>query len=539
MEERQDQRVFWIVLFALLLLTRVPAMASYLSIDNVNLAFSLEKFDPRIHQPQPPGYPLFVLFGRIVNIFFRDAARTFTVIALVVSGLSLVAAYVLGKKMFSPWAGAAAALLLLVNPVFWHSGLDGPLRPHLALFSLLTAYCCWRCWTGEKRFALWGAVALGIGSGFRPDLLPFLFPLWLVSSVVGTRSLRIVLLAVAALSGIVMVWLAALVIAMGGTQAFLKVMVDYTVVQSGPESVVFGSSMFAWLRQINRLIVWNGLAVIGWIWAVPWYFRNRDRLPLWSAQAIFLFIWLVPGLIVQALVHVAAPGHTLFTVAALCVLGGYVLSLAQGRDVVLAAALVLNAMLFLDYFPLPVGRGNESLTRGNPSIKNAMLYGTYESSLAMVRNLDYITATALNEIAEFTPKDRPSIIITTDSYSDEFFMNWRIGRYYLPKQDFWILANDEKKKRIEHILRDRVLEARDTAPLKIPVFREGRILWLIEPNSGIYKQIAAAQSLKGGRYVFYSDITPDSPPFAFDEFEVTPTSSGTLPPQALSTGSNP
>src|ERR1041385_2367287 len=120
-----------ILLFALLLLTRLPAMADYFSIDNVNLAFALEKFDPRIHQPQPPGYPFFVLFARIVNVLFRDAERTFAVIAILVSGLCLPAAYLLGQKMFSRWAGAAAVLLLLVNPVFWHSSLDGPLRPHL------------------------------------------------------------------------------------------------------------------------------------------------------------------------------------------------------------------------------------------------------------------------------------------------------------------------------------------------------------------------------------------------------------------------
>src|SRR5215510_811119 len=93
MEERRDQRIFWIVLFALLLLTRIPAMAAFLSIDNVNLAFSLEKFDPRIHQPQPPGYPLFVLFGRIVNILFRDAERTFIVISLIVSAICLLLAF--------------------------------------------------------------------------------------------------------------------------------------------------------------------------------------------------------------------------------------------------------------------------------------------------------------------------------------------------------------------------------------------------------------------------------------------------------------
>src|SRR5438094_3305292 len=255
MEDRKDQMVFWIVVFALLLLTRIPAMAAYLSIDNVNLAFSLEKFDPRIHQPQPPGYPFFVLFGRIANVVFRDAGRTFAAISIMVSGLSLAAAFVLGKKMFSRWAGVAAAFLLLVNPVFWHSSLDGPLRPHLALFSLLTASCCWRCWNGEKRFAYWGAVALGVGSGFRPDLIAFLSPLWFVSTWAGTKSWRIVFGACVLFAGIVVVWLGALIIAMGGIRTFTGVMLGYAVEQSGQGSAVFGSSMVAWLRQINRLVI--------------------------------------------------------------------------------------------------------------------------------------------------------------------------------------------------------------------------------------------------------------------------------------------
>src|SRR6185295_7396873 len=106
-------------------------MASYLSIDNVNLAFSLEKFDPRIHQPQPPGYPFFVALGKVVNFFFRDPEHTFIAISILVSALFLPVVFLLAQRMFSPWAGAAAAFLLLVNPVFWFSGLDGPLRPNL------------------------------------------------------------------------------------------------------------------------------------------------------------------------------------------------------------------------------------------------------------------------------------------------------------------------------------------------------------------------------------------------------------------------
>ncbi|HEY2383277.1 MAG TPA: hypothetical protein VGK48_19040 [Terriglobia bacterium] len=521
MQERQDHRIFWIVVFALLLLSRIPAMASYLSIDNVNLALSLEKFDPRIDQPQPPGYPFFVLSGRIVNFFVRDAGHTFTVISLLVCALCLPAAFALGKRMFSNWAGAAAVLLLLVNPVFWHSTLDGPLRPYLALFSLLTAYCCWRCWNGEKRFALWGAVALGIGSGFRPDLGAFLFPLWAISSWAGTKSCKILFQAAAVLAALVAVWAGALVFAMGGVQSFIHVMLDYTVDQSRPESIVFGSSILSWLKQVNRLVIWNGLAVVTWIWAIPFYFRNRDRLRLNSPQAAFFLVWLVPGLIVQALIHVGAPGHTLASVAALCVLGGYVLSLARSRDVLLSGALILNVMLFLDFFPLP--EAISSTQKQAPSLKNAALFGAYESSIGMVRTLDDVAGSSLKELRELTPADRPSMIVTTDANGEQWFLHWQIARYYLPDRDLWVLYNGGAKNRAERIRRDQTLEKREEgAPVKVPVFREGRILWLIEPQSAIYRQLASTQKLNGGRYVFYTDITADSPPIRIDDFEIVP-----------------
>src|SRR5438105_15187369 len=99
--DRQDYKVVSIVMLALLLLTRLPAMANYLSIDNVNLALSLEKFDPRIHQPQPPGYPFFVLSARFVNTFFRDPEQTFVIVSIIVAALSLYAAFALGSRMFS------------------------------------------------------------------------------------------------------------------------------------------------------------------------------------------------------------------------------------------------------------------------------------------------------------------------------------------------------------------------------------------------------------------------------------------------------
>ncbi len=322
MDERRDYRLFfWISVFALLLLSRLPAMATYLSIDNVNLALSLEKFDPRIHQPQPPGYPFFVLWGRVVNLFVRNAARTFVVISLLVNALCLPVAYALGKRMFSQWAGAAAAILLLVNPVFWHSSLDGPLRPHLALFSLLTAYCCWRCWNGEKQFAMWGAIALGIGSGFRPDLVAFLFPLWLISSWIGTKSVRAVVQSAAVLAGIGarLGWLARLRDGWCADVPESHAGLYRRSVAARIDCLRFIDSRVGTAGQPPGRLEWTRNHYLGVGCSV--LFLEARRVVERRKIGILLHL-ACPGLIVQALIHIGAPGHTLFSVAALCVLGG-------------------------------------------------------------------------------------------------------------------------------------------------------------------------------------------------------------------------
>ena len=49
----------------LVFLTRWPLLPPQLySFDSVNLALALHEFDPARNQPQPPGYPLFVLEAR-------------------------------------------------------------------------------------------------------------------------------------------------------------------------------------------------------------------------------------------------------------------------------------------------------------------------------------------------------------------------------------------------------------------------------------------------------------------------------------------
>ncbi|HEX4998524.1 MAG TPA: glycosyltransferase family 39 protein [Terriglobia bacterium] len=528
---------FWLVSIGLFLITRVPAGARYLSIDDVNLAFSLEHFDPLNHQPQPPGYPFFVALARIVNFLFRDPTTTFAVIALLTGALCLPVIVALGERIHSRAAGQAAALLLIVNPVFWQSGLVGPLRGFLALFSLLTAYCAWRAWKGETQWALFGACALGIGGGFRPDLLPALFPLWLVSAAAGSRSLKTVLAGTAIIGALTLVWVSALVIAVGSIESLVGLNTQYLARESERAgSFLFGASAGGVRRQVGRLVIWNALAVIGWIWAAPLALISRSggadgqKRP---SRLIFAAVWLLPGLLLQAMIHVEAPDHTLFSIPAFCLLGGWALSLLPAgpsaterqslSGIALGAAMAINVMLFLNFIPLPTG---ESAPGALQSLKNGAAYGVFEASLGQVNWLDDINTTTMQELKQVTPgPERRWIIVSADDADrKEWFMNWRILRYYAPKADIWVATDQHQALRV---LRDRIVESREAGEqglVDIPAPRGGRIIWLIENGGALYRALQGERRLEGGPRLPYTDIPENGEPFSAWKYRFVPTS---------------
>jgi len=307
---------------------------------------------------------------------------------------------------------------------------------------------------------------------------------------------------------------------MGGIEPFVKVMSGYAVDQSRPESIVLGAGFLNWLRQVNRLMIWNALGVITWVWAIPFGLKNKPAFSVPGRHVWFFVWWLLPGLIIQALIHVAAPGHALFSVCALCLAGGYVVSRVREKELVLASALVLNVMLFLDYLPLPAEAAATAPLERVPSLKNAFLFGVFESSLGWIRWQDDVAAASLREIEEFTPKDRPSTIITTDKYEVQWFMNWRIARYYLPNREITVLYHIGTVPGWERIRRDAVLQKTEGVSLKLPLIQNGRVLWLIEPQSPVFRKLDAAYKLQGGPYVFYTDVTESVPAINLDGVEI-------------------
>src|SRR5215831_3778706 len=58
--------------FLIVFATRWPLVPKQhlFHIDNVNFALALDNFNPALHQPQPPGYPLYVGLTRLMRFVF-------------------------------------------------------------------------------------------------------------------------------------------------------------------------------------------------------------------------------------------------------------------------------------------------------------------------------------------------------------------------------------------------------------------------------------------------------------------------------------
>lgn len=515
--------VNWLLVLTAVLLTRFSWAPSFLSTDTVNFAYALETFDPRDHQPQPPGYPLFVAFARLIHLFSPNAEVTFWIISVLVTIASASLLYFLANRMISRWGALAAVILFLLNPIFWFSRLRSPLRPWLALFSLLVAYCAWRCWNGERRFALYGAVALGVGTGFRPDLLGYLLPLWAVSAWVATRSWKMMAQGGLIIFGLSAAWFGIVIYAMGGIASTFQTMTSYILEQSRRDSVLFAESMQMWLRPISRLVVWNAIALVGWVWApIIGYRRLSAKDVPWK----FLLVWIVPGLAFQLLIHIASPGHTLFATPILCLTGACLISaMDRYRNAILTIAAFVNAALFLNVLPLgdPAAVQAPLLERTWISVRNAVAYGTFETSQDRLRWWDEMTDVSVQELGRFNAPDRPSVIIALNGNEAEFdFINWRVVSYYMDQQPLWVLMDDLPPGQVGRIRSVCGNDVQVTQRTTITLPRSGRVLWVMQQNGRFHRALEHFIPLHRGRYVLYSDIPADAGPFEIEGFRFIP-----------------
>ena len=367
----------------LLVATRWPLAPVHLYFfDNVNFALALDDFNPAMHQPQPPGYPLFVGLTRLIHIFVPDPPHVFLIAGFIGALAALFLIRCLGASMFAPAAGWIAAALLFANPPFWLAGIASQVRIFLAVGSLGTGLLAWHALQKDAPSGwFYGSFAwLGIAAGFRPVESMLLVPLLLWVWAHSSRSLRRLALAILIFSATLAPSLIVTVTAMGGVHATTGILWSYANAQFQGSSRLFGAADNAALTMLAEAVVWNGLGMLAWIWALP-FSAVRRAFGSWDIRMRFLLFWFLPPFLFSALIHIGDPDQALTTIPILCLCGGAVLeSLVRSPGGwriggMAAGAAAISSLLFFVPLPLKIARATTyRAVAGGARITDAAIY---------------------------------------------------------------------------------------------------------------------------------------------------------------------
>jgi len=332
----------------------------------VQFALALREYDVLKHQPHPPGYILYVVVGRIVNVWFDDPAAAYVALAVAFSGLTTFVVYYLACAVYDRTTAVAAAALLAVSPLFWFYGSVGLTYAGEALFASTVAYCAFRALNGSRSDAYLGAWYLGIAGGMRQSLLILLFPLWCGCVAFGLRRLRVAAVGLAILCASVLTWFLPMIWLTGGLGRYVAASVELADSVVKPTSIV-GGPLEITLRM-SRYLLESVLVALGPLAAAGfftvWYVRRHG----WSPREWFLLGWTVPSVVVCTLVHFGQAGYILTFLPAVVIFLSRVLVTALGHAgeslpyprarVALTAAVVVlvvlvNGSFFVSARPAP------------------------------------------------------------------------------------------------------------------------------------------------------------------------------------------
>ena len=381
------------LLVAITALTRFAFRSQYLyDIDSVNFALAVRQFDPTLHQPQPPGYLLYVCLARLIHSFVPDVNEALVAISIAASCGAAIMLYGLSRTWFGTRAARCAVVLFIFSPLAWFHGTVALTYIVELFFSAAIGFLCWR---GS---VLAGAVMLGIAAGFRPSSLLFLGPLLVFSLWKKDWATRVA--GVLVLLSTTFAWFIPLIRVSGGWNVWwLSLAVlwhavpgSHTVLNS---SIANSFARFVWIFVITGLCF--GCTIF-----LPLVQRRSDcnrRLPA------FILVWIAPGLLFFTFAFLKAvnSGYLLVLTPPVFAWLGLLASeyYKPGRRAVSWLVLASNVAIFLW----------------------APVYCSYASVHAFERNLRSVLA-ALPEVA--SPAD--TLIVGFDSH----FMGYRHAGYYLP-----------------------------------------------------------------------------------------------------------
>src|SRR6266705_4340299 len=288
--------LYSLALFVLTVVCRLPFTSKLLyDQDAVQFALALENYDVYLQQPHPPGYFLYVMAGKAINLFAQNGNASFLVMSVIASCLTVVAIYQLGRTLFDRETGLWAATFALISPLLWYYGEVALTYVVAAFFNTWIAILCWNLLQKQSRWLYLSSIVLGITGGIRQDVLIFLVPLWLVCIL--RFQWKQVLTAGLILGVTIAAWFIPMLFITGGPERYFLAVREYWLFHTSTFAVWnagIRSRGYFFLAFLGNTSYGIGIGAIILLFGLYALIRTGGWR-LTSTKILFFGLWLAPG----------------------------------------------------------------------------------------------------------------------------------------------------------------------------------------------------------------------------------------------------
>jgi hypothetical protein len=275
--------------------------------DPINFALAINKFDIYTDQPHPPGYPIVVLFSKILFYFIKDHLRTLQILSLIISIISVIIFYLFIFKLTNNKNNAfITSIIFSFTPIFFFYGIVEDVYIFETLITLLFGYFAYLTINNKKYFPYF-SIIYGLIGGIRFNDLLFFFPLFLYIFLKSKINLKgkifnFLLVLISILS-----WYIPSVLFGGGYEI-------YSYRSKSIFNWVLGTSIFYennyWLNHtFKNFIIFIKDCFLSIIFLI--FLFKKDKIYL-----IFFTLWTLPSFLFYFFIHTPKVGYYLTIIPA-------------------------------------------------------------------------------------------------------------------------------------------------------------------------------------------------------------------------------
>lgn len=279
--------------------------------DAAQFVLALRHYAIGMHQPHPPGYPLFVVLGKLLHLIVSEN-MALVIIAAIFGYISVIVLYLFCYRLWPNKLGSALiTIAYILNPLFWLYRETALTYVVDATASITVGYLVWQTMTLRTRqYVLISSGVLAIAGAIRPSLVALLLPLFIFQLSFHRRNWKLVLGSFGILAIGTLAWLIPVTILTGGVGEYL------TESRNLYGASVANSNIFEQTKLVfNTLLVSLNivlLPVVVGITLLVIHYRLYWRKFIYIY--IYAAVWWLPALLVYSFGHFGQLGYALILI---------------------------------------------------------------------------------------------------------------------------------------------------------------------------------------------------------------------------------